>query len=173
MVAVRRDFRSWARQNAERRSTQIRARLLCRGAVEARREENLFRVRVEQHLLRVVGVPASRPGRARSIDAESVIAGALCLGQFVQAQELPNGPITLIVQSAAGGIVDVTARLYADVLARNLGRAVVVDNRPAGGGAAAAMAVKSAVPDGRTLLVYPGAQLVSLPQLQNVSYDPL
>lgn len=107
------------------------------------------------------------------LGAVVAFAGTLSLGHGICAQELPPGPVTLIVQSAAGGIVDVTARLYADVLSRNLGRAVVVDNRPAGGGAAAAMSVKAAVPDGRTLLVYPGTQLVALPQLQPVSYDPL
>jgi len=69
------------------------------------------------------------------------------------AEELASGPITLIVSSSAGGITDTTSRLYADVLGRNLGRSVVVENRPAGGGGAAAMGVKNAAPDGRTLLV--------------------
>jgi tripartite-type tricarboxylate transporter receptor subunit TctC len=67
----------------------------------------------------------------------------------------------------------VTARLYADVLTRNLGRTVVVENRPAGGGAAAAMGVKTSTPDGRTLLVFPGTQLAALPVLQQVPYDPV
>jgi tripartite-type tricarboxylate transporter receptor subunit TctC len=95
------------------------------------------------------------------------------LASRLSAQDLPNGTITLVVGNAAGGIVDVTARLYADVLTRNLGRTVVVENRPAGGGAAAAMGVKTSTPDGRTLLVYPGTQLAALPVLQQVPYDPL
>src|SRR4051812_28128930 len=89
------------------------------------------------------------------------------------AEELASGPITLIVSSSAGGITDTTSRLYADVLGRNLGRSVVVENRPAGGGGAAAMGVKNAAPDGRTLLVYPGTQLAALPALQHVPYDPV
>ena len=89
------------------------------------------------------------------------------------AEDLPSGPITLIVSSSAGGITDTTSRLYADVLGHNLGRFVVVENRPAGGGAAAAMGVKNAAPDGRTLLVYPGTQLAALPALQHVPYDPV
>jgi len=101
------------------------------------------------------------------------LAGVLCLVSQLSAQEMPGGTITLVVGNAAGGIVDVTARLYADVLTRSLGRAVVVENRPAGGGAAAATGVKTAAPDGRTLLVYPGTQLAALPVLQQVPYDPV
>ena len=89
-IVVQCDFRSWARQDAERRSTQIRARLLCRRAVEARREEKLLRIRVKQRLLRVVGVPAPRPGGARSVDAVGVVAWRLCLGPRQPA--MPDHP---------------------------------------------------------------------------------
>src|SRR5437588_9185827 len=107
---------------------------------------------------------------ARTITALAIL---LCLITRPSAQELAAGTITLVVSSSAGGITDTTARLYADVLGRNLGRTVVVENRPAGGGAAAAMGVKNAVPDGRTLLVYPGTQLASLPAMQQLAYDPV
>src|SRR5882757_5160144 len=93
------------------------------------------------------------------------LAGVLCLAPELSAQEIPGGAITLVVGSSAGGITDTTSRFYADVLTRNLGRPVVVENRPAGGGAAAATGVKNAIPDGRTLLVYPGAQFAALPAL--------
>jgi tripartite-type tricarboxylate transporter receptor subunit TctC len=107
---------------------------------------------------------------ARTVTA---LALAFCLVTRPSAQELPSGAITLIVSSSAGGITDTTARLYADLLSRNLGRSVIVENRPAGGGAAAATGVKNAAPDGRTLLVYPGSQLAALPALQQLAYDPV
>ncbi len=47
----------------------------------------------------------------------------------VSAQNLPNGTITLVVGNGAGGIADVTARMYAEALSRNIGRTVVVENR--------------------------------------------
>jgi len=97
----------------------------------------------------------------------------LVLVPRVSAQDLPSGVITLVVGNAPGGIVDVTARLYADVLSRHLGRTVVVENRAGAGGAAAAMSVKTSAPDGRTLLVHSGTQLAALPILQKVAYDPL
>jgi tripartite-type tricarboxylate transporter receptor subunit TctC len=107
---------------------------------------------------------------ARTVTALALV---LCLVTRLSAQELPSGAITLIVSSSAGGITDTTARLYADLLSRNLGRSVIVENRPAGGGAAAATGVKNAAPDGRTLLVYPGSQLAALPALQQLAYDPV
>ena len=107
---------------------------------------------------------------ARAVIALAVV---LCLGPRLSAQELAEGTITLVVTSSPGGITDTTSRLYADVLGRNLGRTVLVENRPAGGGVGAIMGVKNAIPNGRTLLVYPGAQLVSLPALQQVPYDPV
>ena len=97
----------------------------------------------------------------------------LSLVARASAQDLPNGTITIVVANAPGGIVDVTARLYAEVLSRNLGRTVVVANRPGAGGSAAAMSVKTSPQDGRALLLYPGAQLAALPVLQKVAYDPV
>jgi len=105
--------------------------------------------------------------------AVMALAMVLCLVPQVSAQDLPNGTITLVVGNGAGGIADVTARIYAEALSRNIGRTVVVENRPAGGGAVAAVSVKNAAPDGRTLLAYPGTQLAALPVLQQVAYDPL
>lgn len=100
------------------------------------------------------------------------LAMMLCLIARVAAQDLPSG-ITLIVPYAPGGIVDVTSRLYADALSRRLGLTIVVENRPAGGGAVAVMSVKNASPDGRTLLVHPGTTLAALPFLERLAYDPL
>ena len=101
------------------------------------------------------------------------LAMTLCLIARIAAQDLPSGTITLIVPYAPGGIVDVTSRLYADALSRRLGLTIVVENRPAGGGAVAIMSVKNASPDGRTLLVHPGTTLAALPFLERLAYDPL
>ena len=47
----------------------------------------------------------------------------------------------------------VSARLYGELLAKRWGQTIVVENRPGGDGAVAAHIVKSAVPDGYTLMV--------------------
>jgi tripartite-type tricarboxylate transporter receptor subunit TctC len=75
-----------------------------------------------------------------------------------QADDFPSKPITIMVGLAPGGITDVTARLYAEVVARNTGQRITIENRPAAAGALAAAAVQNAVPDGTMLLVFSGSQ---------------
>ncbi len=59
-------------------------------------------------------------------------------------------PIRLIVPYAAGGPIDVTARLLAERVKDSLGT-VVIDNRPGAGGNIGAEAVAKAAPDGLTI----------------------
>jgi tripartite-type tricarboxylate transporter receptor subunit TctC len=68
------------------------------------------------------------------------------------AQTYPNRPIRLIVPFAAGGAVDVLARLLGGKLSDQVGQPVVVENRPGAGGTLAADAVAKSPPDGYTIL---------------------
>ena len=103
------------------------------------------------------------------------VIAALALGFAggAHADDFPSRPITMIITFAAGGITDVAARIYADVASRNIGQRIIVDNRPTGGGAVAALAVQNAPPDGYTLLVFAGAQHAALPAMQPVAYQPV
>jgi tripartite-type tricarboxylate transporter receptor subunit TctC len=103
------------------------------------------------------------------------VIAALALGFAggAHADDFPSRPITMIITFAAGGITDVVARIYADVASRNIGQRIIVDNRPTGGGAVAALAVQNAPPDGYTLLVFAGAQHAALPAMQPVAYQPV
>jgi tripartite-type tricarboxylate transporter receptor subunit TctC len=88
-------------------------------------------------------------------------------------QDFPNRPITLMVGLAPGGITDVTARLYAEVVSRLTGQRVIVENRTGAGGGIAAAAVQNATPDGYTLLVFSGSQHATIPVVSNASYEPV
>src|SRR5437868_2591951 len=89
-----------------------------------------------------------------------------------QAQDYPSRPITIVMQFPAGGTADAAIRLFAEVVGRNLGQRVVVDNRAGGGGTVAALAVKQARADGYTLRLADIGADVILPALQPVPYDP-
>lgn len=62
-----------------------------------------------------------------------------------------DNPIRILVGFAPGGVTDLVARVLAQGMQAELGRTVVVDNRPGAGGQIAAQALKVARPDGNTL----------------------
>jgi tripartite-type tricarboxylate transporter receptor subunit TctC len=68
------------------------------------------------------------------------------------AQTYPNRAMRLIVPFAAGGAVDVLARLLAGELSDALGQPIVVENKPGAGGTLAADMVAKSAPDGYTIL---------------------
>ena len=64
-----------------------------------------------------------------------------------------DGPIKMLVGFPAGGSTDVIARYLAAGMQQELGKSVLVDNRPGAGGQIAAQALKAAKPDGLTLFL--------------------
>jgi tripartite-type tricarboxylate transporter receptor subunit TctC len=87
------------------------------------------------------------------------------------AQTYPSKPIRLLVPFAAGGAVDVLARLIAGKLGEAMGQSVVVENRPGAGGNIAADAVAKAAPDGYTLLQNTNGQAISPALYRNLPFD--
>ena len=86
---------------------------------------------------------------------------------------IPMDPIKLIVPRAAGGVVDVVARFWAEQVKSQLGN-VVIENQGGGGGIIAAPAVARAKPDGHTLLAGTTTELVISPVIMSTpAYDPV
>jgi tripartite-type tricarboxylate transporter receptor subunit TctC len=81
------------------------------------------------------------------------------------AQTYPERPITLINPYSAGGPADVLARTVAEGMGGILGKPVVVESRPGGGTAIAAVSVARAQPDGYTLLIAGSPTFVITPAL--------
>lgn len=89
----------------------------------------------------------------------ALVAGVLsALAPLTSAQsDFPTKPVTLVVPFAAGGGLDVTARIIAERLKDELGQPVLIQNRPGAGSAVGARAVAAAPADGHTLFITSGS----------------
>ena len=90
---------------------------------------------------------------------------------LARGETWPARPLTMLVPSTPGGVVDIAARHVQPGLAAALGQSVVVENRPGGGGHIAAGAVARAASDGYTLLCSAGSILIS-GVVRNLNYSP-
>lgn len=73
------------------------------------------------------------------------------LATGTQAQDFPRRPITIVAHTGPGSSTDVFARELARNAEPILGQAIVIENRPGGGGAAQMSYLRSAPPDGYVL----------------------
>jgi tripartite-type tricarboxylate transporter receptor subunit TctC len=99
---------------------------------------------------------------------------AILTGAGAAAQAFPARPITIVVPYAPG-TTDREVRTLAEIMAKQTGQAVVVENREGGGGAVGTQAVARARPDGYTLLYAAPAVLTVVPLVGKppYSYDDL
>ena len=88
-----------------------------------------------------------------------------------QTDEFPNRPIQLVVPFTPGASTDLAARFLAPYLSDELGKPVLVENRPGAGGVVGASYVAKAKPDGHTLLVASSTVLQSPLLQQTPSFD--
>src|SRR5205809_5631406 len=106
--------------------------------------------------------------------AAAVAAASLNAPIAVRAQDYPTKPIRLIVVTAAGGLMDVAARVAADNLDKALGQRLVIENRPGSGGNIGAEAIAKAEPDGYTLgLIQLGNVAINPHVYTDMPFDPL
>ena len=84
---------------------------------------------------------------------QTLALASLCLPLTVLAQAFPSKTITLVVPNPPGGLVDTSARLVAEPLARLIGQPVVIDNKAGASGNLAYQNVARSAKDGHTLLV--------------------
>ncbi len=88
------------------------------------------------------------------------------------AQSIPDGPIRMLVPFSAGGSTDILARLMAKEMGDSLNRTIVVENKPGAEGFIAARDLKSAAPDGRTIMmVTTSVYAINQAIFQNVPYS--
>ena len=82
-----------------------------------------------------------------------VLAVGMGVGVASVCAQYPDRPIKLIVPFAPAGTVDGIARLFASEFSKNVGQAVVVENKAGSGGVLGIVAASTAPADGYTLLL--------------------
>jgi tripartite-type tricarboxylate transporter receptor subunit TctC len=98
------------------------------------------------------------------------IAAAL-VAPALAADKYPSRPIRLISGFAAGGAVDITARVMADWLSGDLGQQVVVEDRGGSGGNIGAQAMITSPPDGYTILFDAPNNAISASLYKKLPFD--
>ena len=97
-----------------------------------------------------------------------LMAAAIALGASqasAQDAKYPSKPITIVVPFAAGGTVDIIARMVGEHLQKKLGATVVIENMGGAGGNIGVNRVAKAQPDGYTIGLASTSPLAIAPSL--------
>jgi tripartite-type tricarboxylate transporter receptor subunit TctC len=107
----------------------------------------------------------------------AAIIGAVCLLSLAagaaqsSAADYPNRPVRWLIGFAAGGPVDVVARIMSQWLSEHLGQQFVVETRTGAGGNLAAAAAINSPPDGYTLLFAGANNAISASLYKKLRFD--
>src|SRR5262249_50391338 len=103
--------------------------------------------------------------------AAFIVAMLASLGLASAQSNFPTKPVHIFVPYAAGGAVDILARTLGDVVSRQWGQTVVVENRPGAGGGIASQALVQMPPDGYTLIVVASGHATNPFLYPKIPYD--
>ena len=99
---------------------------------------------------------------------------SLLLPSTLRAQATwPTGPVTFVVGYAAGGSTDINARELAHVMTPVIGQQIIIDNKGGAAGSIGLRAVANAKPDGQSLFVAVGTNVIINPHVQKGMIDTL
>jgi len=84
------------------------------------------------------------------------------------ADDYPTGPVTVVVPLAPGGVADLVGRTISVPMQKALGKPVLIENRPGGGGGIGASGVARSTPDGQTLLLAL-SPVLALPEMDRLN----
>jgi tripartite-type tricarboxylate transporter receptor subunit TctC len=105
----------------------------------------------------------------------NVVAAIIC-GLYVatlaaQPQNYPERAVRFIVPSAPGGAPDISSRIVAAELTRQMGKQFVIDNRPGASGSIGTDLIARAAPDGYTIGQGNFSTLGTIRSLLKLPYD--
>jgi tripartite-type tricarboxylate transporter receptor subunit TctC len=108
------------------------------------------------------------------VDRRRVLRAACALGIAAApwpALAWPDKPVRIIAAGPAGATADITARLLAEGLAKELGQPVIVDPRPGAAGAIAVNELRNASRDGHVALVGVNSLVSEIPHIVKLNFD--
>jgi tripartite-type tricarboxylate transporter receptor subunit TctC len=110
----------------------------------------------------------------RALIGTALVGLALMQGpERARAQDYPARPVTVVSPYAAGGGIDLLARLLASRLEQRLGRPFVIENKAGAATAIAATSVAHAAPDGYTILLATSTTMaINVSMAKHLAYDP-
>lgn len=109
-----------------------------------------------------------------TITRRATLAAPLLLAATGARAAWPDRPLRIVVAFPAGSVTDSLMRLVAEPLSRELGQAVVVDNRPGGSGVIGTESVARSAADGHTMAILSVTNGALNPYLiRRLSYDPI
>lgn len=99
---------------------------------------------------------------------------AFCIPKSGLSQDkYPGKPITIIHGFGAGGMHDVFTRLLTDIASKDLGQPFIIEYKPGAYGTIAASIIHHSIPDGYTLGTSASSQILIVPHMYKLDYDPL
>ena len=126
---------------------------------------------IQQH--NAVGRSPSMNTATASAALLGALLGVIAIDAAAQ-QAFPARPIRMLVGSAPGGGLDVSARALSEPLSAALGQPVLVDNRPGAAGSLSGQILSKAPPDGHTICLGAiGNFAVNFFLYKDIGYHPL
>jgi tripartite-type tricarboxylate transporter receptor subunit TctC len=113
----------------------------------------------------------TKPSRRQFLHLAAVAVALPALRPVARAQTYPTRPVHIIAGFAAGGGVDITARLIGQWLSERIGQSFVTENRPGADGNLGTEAVVNAPPDGYTLLLATVPNAVNATLYQKLNFN--
>jgi tripartite-type tricarboxylate transporter receptor subunit TctC len=109
--------------------------------------------------------------RRRFLHLAAGAAALPAVSRAAPAQAYPTRPVRIIVGFAAGGGVDIIARLMGQYLSERLGQPFIIENRPGAGTNIGTEVVVTSPPDGYTLLLANAANAINATLYDNLGFN--
>src|SRR5262245_40468462 len=124
-----------------------------------------------EHISGISEADMAKLARRQFLQLGASAAAFPVVSGIARAQTYPTRPVRIIVGYAAGGGIDLVARLMGQWLSERLGRQFIVENRPGAGSNVGTEAVVKAPPDGYTLLLVAPANAINASLYDTLTYN--